>query len=76
MGNIYLGFDQVDANQQDAHQSTGPTLWFTVDDLQATFDRVVALVAEVIYPPTRKPWGAVLPCGYDPAGNLLGLAQR
>jgi uncharacterized glyoxalase superfamily protein PhnB len=47
-----------------------------VDDLQATFERLVALGATVRYPPTRKPWGAELAAVYDLDGNLLGLAQR
>jgi hypothetical protein len=28
------------------------------------------------YPPTRKPWGALLASLYDPDGNMVGLAQR
>jgi predicted enzyme related to lactoylglutathione lyase len=52
------------------------TLWFTVDDIQATFDRLVALGARVRYPPSQKPWGGYLACVYDPDGNMLGLSQR
>ena len=74
VGAVYFGFDQV------KRLETGPdpavTLWFAVDDLQTAFDRLVAMGAEVRYPPTSKPWGAFLAAVYDPDGNLLGLAQR
>lgn len=73
LGEVYLGFDQIDDPTQSP---TGVTLWFTVDDLQATFDRMVELGAQVRYPPTRKPWGGYLASLYDPDGNLLGLSQR
>jgi predicted enzyme related to lactoylglutathione lyase len=74
LGTVYFGFDQVEAVQGES--PGGVTIWFTVDDLQATFERVVALGAEVRYPPTRKPWGAMLAAVYDLDGNVLGLAQR
>jgi predicted enzyme related to lactoylglutathione lyase len=74
VGRVYFGFDQVEASEQGSRKAV--TLWFTVDDLQATFDRLVRLGARVGYPPTTKPWGAVLACVYDLDGNLLGLAQR
>ena len=74
LGAVYFGFDQVEEDQ--GQSPGGVTIWFTVDDLQATFDRVVALGAKVRYPPTRKPWGASLAAVYDLDGNMLGLAQR
>ena len=73
VGPIYLGFDQVDET------TTGNptiTLWFTVDDIQATYERMLALGAQDRYPPTRKPWGAVLAAVYDPDSNMVGLSQR
>jgi predicted enzyme related to lactoylglutathione lyase len=74
VGAVYFGFDQVEKLEADPDPVV--TLWFTVDDLQSTFDRLVAMGAGVRYPPTPKPWGAVLAAVYDPDGNLLGLAQR
>ena len=74
VGAVYFGFDQVEG--ATGNSEGGATLWFTVDDLQATFDRAVALGARVKYPPTDKPWGARLASVYDPDGNLVGLAQR
>lgn len=74
LGHVYLGFDQVEAVQEGP--GTGVTLWFTVDDIQATFDRLMAMGARVRYPPTQKPWGALLAAVHDPDGNMLGLSQR
>ena len=74
LGAVYLGFDQVE--EVEGQSPGGVTTWFTVDDLQTTFDRAVALGAKVRYPPTRKPWGALLAAVYDLDGNMLGLAQR
>lgn len=73
VGQLYLGFDQVD----EAWASPGAvTLWFRVDDVQAAFDRLVAAGAEVRYAPAEKPWGDVLVAVCDPDGNLIGLSQR
>jgi predicted enzyme related to lactoylglutathione lyase len=74
VGHVYLGFDEADEVEGDGRSSV--TLWFTVDDLQSTFDRLVAMGARVRYPPTRKPWGGFLASVYDPEGNMLGLSQR
>lgn len=72
--NSYLGFDRVESPHGEPPGAV--SLWFEVDDIQATFDRLVALGATVKYGPTRKPWGAVLAAVLDPDGNVLGLAQR
>ncbi len=74
VGSVYLGFDQVDSAEGDSR--AGVTLWFTVDDVQAAYDRLVGLGAKVRYPPTHKPWGGFLACVFDPDGNMLGLSQR
>lgn len=74
LGSVYFGFDQMDRIEGGA--GTRVTLWFTVDDIQATFERLVALGAEVRTPPTRKPWGGLIAAVYDRDGNMLGLSQR
>lgn len=74
VGNVYFGFDQVDNVRGQA--PAGVTLWFNVDDLQATFDIFVNLGATINSPPQKKPWGAILASLFDPDGNLVGLAQR
>ena len=47
-----------------------------VDDIEATFKRFEELDAGVKYPPTKKPWGAVLAALFDLDGNVFGLSQR
>jgi len=73
VGHVYLGFDQVD---EPWASPAATTLWVRVDDVQATFDRLVGLGASVRYPPVTKPWGDVLASVYDPDGNLVGISQR
>ena len=72
VGPIYLGFDQVDTER--GHGAV--TLWFPVDDVDATFARCVELGARVHYEPVDKPWGDRLAAVYDPDGNLVGISRR
>lgn len=72
--NIYFGFDQV--GPVEGGYPGAISLWFEVDDLQATFDRFGQMGASVKYGPTKKPWGAKLAAIFDPDGNVVGLAQR
>jgi predicted enzyme related to lactoylglutathione lyase len=71
---LYLGFDQV----QDLalNHPGGTTLWFRVDDVDATFERLVGLGAAVRYAPALKPMGDYLAAVFDPDGNLVGLSLR
>lgn len=73
LANAYLGFDLVPS---EVEPGEAVSLWFDVEDIQATFEAFLALGARVRYPPTRHPWGAVLASMYDPDGNLFGLKQR
>lgn len=73
VGPVYFGFDQV---EEMTVESQSVTLWFTVDDIQATYQHLIALGAQERYPPTEKPWGAVLAAVYDLDGNMVGLSQR
>ena len=71
--NLYFGFDKVDR----APEPSGTiSLWFEVNDIEATFKRFEASGARVQYPPAKKPWGAMLAAIYDPDGNLFGISQR
>lgn len=71
--NLYFGFDLV----EDVPAPSGVvSLWFEVDDIEATFNRFKEMEARVEYPPTQKPWGAILAALYDPDGNLFGISQR
>jgi predicted enzyme related to lactoylglutathione lyase len=71
--NLYFGFDLVDAAPQP---SEVVSIWFEVGDIEATFNRFEELGARVKYPPSKKPWGAVLAALYDLDGNVFGLSQR
>jgi len=71
--NLYFGFDQV---AEIPPPSGVVSLWFEVDDIEATFKRFEESGARISYPPTEKPWGAVLASLYDPDGNLFGISQR
>jgi catechol 2,3-dioxygenase-like lactoylglutathione lyase family enzyme len=71
--NLYFGFDLV----EDVPEPSGVvSLWFEVEDIEATFTRFEELQARIKYPPTKKPWGAILAALYDPDGNLFGISQR
>jgi predicted enzyme related to lactoylglutathione lyase len=72
--NAYFGFDLV--SEGDAISPGAVSAWFEVDDLQTSYERFESLGAVVIYPPTKKPWGAILAAFKDPDGNVFGLAQR
>jgi predicted enzyme related to lactoylglutathione lyase len=71
--NAYFGFDQV---SETPEPSGVISLWFEVEDISETFKRFKGLGARVKYPPSEKPWGAVLAALYDPEGNVFGLTQR
>ena len=70
---VYLGFDLVD-EARSLHQGA-VSLWFRVDDIEETFQRLRAMGAKVRFPPTKKPWGDTLAAVLDPDGNIVGLAQ-
>lgn len=74
IGHIYLGIDQTDSAQPQVEG--GLSVWFLVDDIQTTFDRLLSLGAQVRRPPQRTSWGVLLASVYDPDGNILGLSQR
>lgn len=71
--NAYFGFDQV---SESPEPSGVISLWFEVDDIDETFERLKDLGARVKYSPNKKPWGAVLAALFDPEGNVFGLTQR
>ncbi len=74
LGGTYLGFDLVEETKIKFPGAI--SLWFRVDDIEATFQRFKSLGAKVKYPPTKKPWGDILAALIDPDGNVFGLAQR
>ena len=45
-------------------------LAFTVDDIDREYEKILALGAKIIEPPTKRPWGAVNMSFYDPDNNM------
>ena len=71
--NLYFGFDLV---EEVPNPSGAISLWFEVEDIEATFKRFEESGARVKYPPSKKLWGAILAALFDPDGNLFGISQR
>lgn len=46
-------------------------LAFTVDDMDRAYEKVLALGARIIEPPTKRPWGAVNMSFHDPDNNVI-----
>ena len=44
---------------------------FTVEDVDAEFEKLTALGIEIVSPPTLRPWGAKNMSFLDPDGNLI-----
>ena len=53
------------------NQNQNICLAFTVDDMERAYEKVLALGAQVIEPPTKRPWGAVNMSFYDPDNNVV-----
>lgn len=46
---------------------------FTVDNIEREYQKVLALGAEIIEEPTKRPWGAINMSFYDPDRNVIYL---
>lgn len=46
-------------------------LAFTVEDVDAEFERLKKLGVEIVEPPKERPWGAKNMTFHDPAGNSI-----
>ena len=53
------------------NQNQNICLAFTVYDIEKEYKKVQALGAEIIEPPTQRPWGAVNMSFYDPDNNMI-----
>lgn len=52
-------------------QNGNISLAFTVEDMDKAYEKVLCLGAQIIEPPTARPWGAVNMSFYDPDGNPI-----
>lgn len=53
------------------NQNQNICLAFTVEDVEQEYQRVVALGAEILEKPAKRPWGAVNMSFYDPDNNVI-----
>ncbi len=63
----YAPFDQ------EAHAPVGAIMYWHVDDLQATFNRLLSLGATPLEAPTDRGHGYITASVVDPFGNILGI---
>ena len=55
---------------------TSTELYVYVEDLEASFERVLSAGGRVLSPIARRGWGDIVGYLADPDGNVLALAQR
>ena len=53
------------------NQNQNICLAFTVTDIDRAFEKVLAMGARIIEPPTKRAWGAVNMSFYDPDNNMI-----
>jgi catechol 2,3-dioxygenase-like lactoylglutathione lyase family enzyme len=73
----YLNGSPADAEAISALVAKGALngVHFHSDDLDATFDRLVAADAEIVQEPTEQPWGTRDCAVRDPSGNMIRIDQ-
>ena len=64
-----------DAMQELLTKGVLPLMVFSADDVDATFERLRSMGAEVLQEPMEQPWGP-RDCAFrDPSGNTVRIAQ-
>lgn len=63
----YAPFDQ------EAHAPSGAIMYWHVDDLQATFNRLLSMGAAQLEAPTDRGHGYITASVVDPFGNIIGI---
>ena len=53
------------------NQNQNICLAFTVDDMEKAYQKVLAMGAEILEAPTKRPWGAINMSFYDPDHNVI-----
>ncbi|HTB71447.1 MAG TPA: VOC family protein [Solirubrobacteraceae bacterium] len=74
----YLNGSPADSDALAALLAKGamPGVHFHTDDLDATFEKLLAAGAEIVQEPTDQPWGTRDCAVRDPSGNLVRIDQR
>jgi catechol 2,3-dioxygenase-like lactoylglutathione lyase family enzyme len=73
----HAGRSQADGDQLQELLVKGvlPMLVFRTDDLEAAFERLVSIGAEVLQEPMEQPWGPRDCAVRDPSGNMIRINQ-
>jgi len=73
----YLNGSPADADAVAALVAKGALngVHFHTDDLDATFEKLQAVGAEIVQEPTYQPWGTRDLAVRDPSGNLVRIEQ-
>ncbi len=50
-------------------------LAFTVEDIEAAYQKLLSMNAQIIQPPVKQPWGTINLIFLDPDGNQIYLRQ-
>ena len=58
------------------HDGSGAVTYWAVDDVQASYDRLVSLGATTHQPPIERGPGFVTASVVDPFGNVLGVMEN
>jgi catechol 2,3-dioxygenase-like lactoylglutathione lyase family enzyme len=73
----YLNGSPADGDAVSALVAKGALngVHFHTDDLDASFDKLVAAEAEIVQEPTDQPWGTRDCAVRDPSGNMIRIDQ-
>jgi predicted enzyme related to lactoylglutathione lyase len=66
----------IDSRYQPAGATTGPggaVIFWLVDDVHATYERLLAMGAQAHEPPVNRGAGFITASVVDPLGNILGI---
>ena len=53
------------------NQNQNICLAFTVDDIKREYAKVLKMGAKIVESPTKRPWGTINMCFYDPDNNMI-----
>ena len=75
LGSACIGLERCAVDDPEAADLVGRFVGISieVDDIESTYQRLVAAGVEFTGPPQRQPWGGTLAHFKDPDGNILTL---
>ena len=74
-GEAHLALERVDPNDAESVALVGRfvSVSLQVDDIQSTYDTLMARGVDFLSPPEKQPWGGILVHFRDLDGNVLTL---